>query len=382
MSSTNSNAATKADGETKAVAPVELPSTLVRRGINEQQWRTLCNSLYPGAHPDSVLLVVDYCAARKLDPLKKPCHIVPMRVKDARSDKYVWRDVVLPGIYEYRTTAMRTGLYLGHSRPEFGAEIDVAGTKAPEWCEMTFFRALSKAQADVRLEFPVRVYFTEVVTLKDGAPNERWKKAPRQMLLKCTEAAGLREAFPDELGGESTAEELEGREIDGGEHSSRPAAVLPAQRKSAQQTPALKAAEVVDAEVVDDVDDQASENKSKVVDHPAKAQTEQADQPAAAQGSGFTPLPIGEASQRDPLGTVVDVRTGANGTVVSLSSGFRAMTRDESIRDAAQQAKQAGARVELITRPSSNPSKYAPTIEELLPAFDEAADPDQDGGVA
>jgi hypothetical protein len=34
-----------------------------------------------------------------------------------------------------------------------------------------------------------------------------------QMLTKCTEAAGLREAFPDEFGGEATADELEGREM-------------------------------------------------------------------------------------------------------------------------------------------------------------------------
>jgi hypothetical protein len=31
------------------------------------------------------------------------------------------------------------------------------------------------------------------------------------MLTKCTEAAGLREAFPDELGGEPTAEEMDGQ---------------------------------------------------------------------------------------------------------------------------------------------------------------------------
>jgi hypothetical protein len=33
------------------------------------------------------------------------------------------------------------------------------------------------------------------------------------MLTKVTEAAGLREAFPDELGGEATADEMEGREV-------------------------------------------------------------------------------------------------------------------------------------------------------------------------
>jgi hypothetical protein len=67
-----------------------------------------------------------------------------------------------------------------------------------------------------RVEFPVTVYFVEAAATRrdkktgEVSLNDRWGKAPRQMLTKCTEAAGLREAFPDELGGEHTAEEIEG----------------------------------------------------------------------------------------------------------------------------------------------------------------------------
>jgi phage recombination protein Bet len=186
-----------------------LPEPVAKRGMNEAQWRTLCNSLYPGANPQSVLMVVDYCKARQLDPLKKPCHIVPMQVKDAKTNTYGWRDVVMPGIYEYRTTAQRTGDYLGHSKPEYGPDVDYRGVKAPEWCELTAYRHHIIAG---KVEFPVRVYFREVVgTDKEGKPNARWSKAPIQMLTKCTEASALREAFPDEFGGEVTAEEVDGQ---------------------------------------------------------------------------------------------------------------------------------------------------------------------------
>lgn len=190
-----------------------LPPAVARRGIDEPSWRTAMNSLFPGAKAESVLMVFDYCRARKLDPLKKPCHIVPMRVK--QGDDYVWRDVVMPGIYEYRTTAMRTGFYMGHSKPEYGPEIDCLGVKAPEWCSLTVYRW--SPAANQRTEFPVMVYFAECVATKKDyktkveTVNDRWTKAPRQMLTKCTEAAGLREAFPDELGGEPTAEEMEGQ---------------------------------------------------------------------------------------------------------------------------------------------------------------------------
>jgi hypothetical protein len=75
---------------------------------------------------------------------------------------------------------------------------------------MTFQRWNERAGRVV--DFPVRVYFREVVGLdKNGKVNARWLKAPVQMLTKCTEAAGLREAFPEELGGEMTVDEVFGQ---------------------------------------------------------------------------------------------------------------------------------------------------------------------------
>jgi phage recombination protein Bet len=197
---------------------VSLPAPVARRGITEAQWRTLMNNLYPGAAPESVVMVWDYCAARKLDPLKKPCHIVPMQVKEVRSGDYVWRDVVMPGIYEYRTTATRTGLYMGHSKPEYGPEIEHLGVKVPEWCAITVYRW--NKEAGCRVEYPVQVYFRECAgtrkdkITKEPVLNQRWLTAPIQMMTKVCEAAGLREAFPDELGGEATFEEMDGRVIE------------------------------------------------------------------------------------------------------------------------------------------------------------------------
>ena len=219
------------NADSKAIAEVVvLPTPVARRGITEPQWRTLANNLYPGADVNSVLMVWDYCIARKLDPLKKPCHIVPMKVKDVKSGEYYWRDVVMPGIYEYRTTATRTGLYMGHSKPDYGPEIEFLSEKMPEWCELSVYR-WSK-EAGQRCEFPVRVYFKECAGTKYDKKtnllslNDRWSRAPIQMLTKVCEAAGLREAFPDELGGTHTEEEMAGQVLDvqpvKGDQSGRP----------------------------------------------------------------------------------------------------------------------------------------------------------------
>lgn len=195
----------------KAEEQPQLPAPVVRRGISEAQWLTLMNNLYPGASGPSVIMVWDYCAARKLDPLKKPCHIVPMKVKNQAGD-YVWRDVVMAGIYEYRTTATRTGQYLGHTIPVYGEIVEYAGVMAPATCSMTVKRW--NPDAKMVAEYPVELLFAEVVGTKDGKANQRWAKAPRQMLTKCVEAAALREAFPDELGGTHTADEMEGQNQD------------------------------------------------------------------------------------------------------------------------------------------------------------------------
>lgn len=187
----------------------KLSDQIKARGISPEQWHTLAGSLYPGAKNASILLVIDYCHARKLDPLKRPCHIVPMKVGDD------WRDVILPGIYEYRTTAQRTGQYLGHSVPDYGEFVEFHGVSAPEWCDFTVYRWNDGAQQ--RAEYPVRTYFREVCAVRwdrdkgEEVVNARWTRAPVQMLTKCAEAAALREAFPDELGGEMTADEMRGQ---------------------------------------------------------------------------------------------------------------------------------------------------------------------------
>jgi phage recombination protein Bet len=331
-----------AEQPTTAIAKTtDLPEAVTRRGISEAQWRTLTKNLFPGADPQSVLMVIDYCIARKLDPLKKPCHIVPMRVKDARSGEWGWRDVVMPGIYEYRTTAQRTGEYLGHSKPEYGPMVEHLGVKAPEWCEMTIYRHSRHASHD-RIEFPVRRYFAEVVGLtKEGKVNDRWAKAPIQMLEKCTEAAGLREAFPDEFGGEQTAEEMDDQRVV--IEAEQVHAPQPAQRKS-QQTNGQVATPSTGAPT----DRSGDEARSR-------------EMPSAAAGA------VGGSSAPSHIGLIVDVVERPNGALVKLDTGFQAATKDEAIVRGAIMARDAKLRIELVVKPPRDP-KYAAIITEVKPA--------------
>ncbi|WP_439234921.1 phage recombination protein Bet [Lonepinella koalarum] len=194
--------------------PLAIQTAITERKIDDATWTTLQNSVFPGAKAESILLAIDYCKARKIDILKKPCHIVPMQVtlsgqKDNNGyDKKVWRDVIMPGIYEQRITAFRTGQMAGQDEPVFGENIEYLGVIAPEWCRVTVYRFINGE----RCAFSHTEYFVEAcsTTKKDGSykANAMWTKRPRGQLAKCAEAGALRKAFPDELGGVITADEV------------------------------------------------------------------------------------------------------------------------------------------------------------------------------
>jgi len=189
------------------------------RGIDEPTWNALCSTIYPGAKPDSILMAVDYCRARGLDPMLKPVHLVPMSVKNAQTNNYEWRDVPMPGVGLYRIQAERSGTYAGADEPEFGPTITaefpnkdngITEVSYPEWCSYTVHKVVGDRLVKyVAKEFWLENYAVEKNTSE--APNAMWKKRPFAQLAKCAEAQALRKGWP-EIGQELTAEEMEGKE--------------------------------------------------------------------------------------------------------------------------------------------------------------------------
>lgn len=188
-----------------------LSTQLQERGFNPQQWRVLKDALFPEASNAAVLMAIDYCKARGLDIMKKPVHIVP--VWDSNINGY--RETVWPSITELRTTAMRTGQYAGKSRVEFGPDItERVGSieiTYPEWAQVTVYRLIGGHRVAFEGD---PVYWREAyarTSKRDATPNGMWTKRPRGQLAKNAEAAALRMAFPEEIGNDYTAEEMEGQ---------------------------------------------------------------------------------------------------------------------------------------------------------------------------
>ena len=184
----------------------------------------LQDSVYPGAKLASIKMLIAVCRASGKDPLMKPYHIVPMSVATGEKDSGGWdikamRDVIMPGINNYRVDAARTGQHAGTSEPEFGpdvsATLDGVEITYPAWCRVTVFRQLASGQV---VAFPAIERWTENYATKSAkvaAPNTMWKKRPYGQIAKCAEAQALRKGFP-EVGNQPTADEMEGKEIDMG----------------------------------------------------------------------------------------------------------------------------------------------------------------------
>lgn len=199
-----------------AITQVEnqLGLSLKDYDVDQAMWSALTSSIFPGAKPESIVMAVEYCKARNLDIMKKPCHIVPMSVKDAKTGNSDWRDVIMPSIAEHRITASRSHSYAGIDAPVFGPMVNISfggvSHTVPEFCTVTVYRIIRGE----KVAFAHTEYFEEAcATVKGGGLNSMWTKRKRGQLAKCAEAGALRKAFPEEIGDGYTKEEMEGKEI-------------------------------------------------------------------------------------------------------------------------------------------------------------------------
>lgn len=192
-------------------------------GVNKTTWKVLCEAIWPAAKTsNSIVMALSYCQSRRLDPFKRVVHIVP--VWDSKAQGYV--ETVWPSISEMRTTAFRTGQYAGCDETKFGPDItktfkgkvkndgkwvDIEKTVSfPEWAQITVYRIAGGQR--VPFVGP-RVHWLETYARmgRSEVPNEMWERRARGQCEKCAEAASLRKAFPEELGNEYAAEEMEGQ---------------------------------------------------------------------------------------------------------------------------------------------------------------------------
>lgn len=145
--------------------------------------RTICKD----ATNDEFSLFIEVAKRSGLNPFARQIHAVK------RSGKMT----IQTGIDGYRLIADRTGKYAGSDDPIFDNE------KQPTKATVTVYKIVQG----------VRCAFTATARWDEYYPGESqgfmWKKMPCVMLGKCAESLALRKAFPAELSGLYTNEEMD-----------------------------------------------------------------------------------------------------------------------------------------------------------------------------
>lgn len=146
-----------------------------------------------GATQDELEIFMHQCRKTGLDPLAKQIYF-QKRINRKTNESTI---TIITGIDGYRLIADRTGKYAGNDDCEYD-DFD----NQPKWAKATVYKIVDGQ----------RCAFTATARWKQYCPEFNdfmWKKMPHLMLGKCAEALALRKAFPAELSGVYTAEEME-----------------------------------------------------------------------------------------------------------------------------------------------------------------------------
>lgn len=140
------------------------------------------------------------CKRTGLDPLTKQIHAVPYW--SSAKGKYLMS--IIAGIDGFRLVAQRTGVYAGQD--------DVIYDPVEEDSDLPKKATVGvhKIVGGQKVAFVASARWSEYVKLdQKGQPTGQWKTMPYLMLGKCAEALALRKAFPNELSGIYTSEEMD-----------------------------------------------------------------------------------------------------------------------------------------------------------------------------
>src|SRR5579864_1950617 len=157
-------------------------------GFTREQIELIKRTVCEGASDLELQLFLYQCNKSGLDPLAKQIYFV----------KRKGRGTIQTGIDGYRAIADATGQYAGNDDYEYGYTPDE--------------RVVSATATVYKIVSGQRCAFTATARWDEYYPGKEqgwaWDKMPHVMLGKCAESLALRKAFPKQLSGMYTTEEM------------------------------------------------------------------------------------------------------------------------------------------------------------------------------
>lgn len=173
-------------------------------GFNKEQIELITNTIAKGATTQELQLFLMIAKRTGLDPFTRQIHFVKRRNKTA-DGRYVETGTTQCGIDGYRAIAEKSKTLAGIDDAVFDTEKDTHPNKAT----VTVWRFLNGQ----RVSFTASARWSEYAQTFQGQNGQikvgtMWAKMPYLMLAKCAEALALRKAFPNDLSGIYTNEEM------------------------------------------------------------------------------------------------------------------------------------------------------------------------------
>lgn len=159
---------------------------IVKLDFTEEQVKLIKQQLAPNATHGELQMFLHQCKRTGLDPLTRQIYCIHRGGKMS----------IQTSIDGFRVIAERSGQYAGQDEPVFTYD----GEKIVK-CSVTVYKFNSQGQ-----RYPAA---TGVAYWAEYAQNSpMWTKMKHTMLSKCAEALALRKAFPQDLSGLYTGEEM------------------------------------------------------------------------------------------------------------------------------------------------------------------------------